>query len=464
MRTITLIFLLFAQWCFSQSIETIDHHGTKTSIEHLLQQYIQINSLSGEEKEAGDFLKKICKENGLYISDFGNTNGNYNFAASAYPLDSNKPNIVFLHHLDVVPETGTNNSVYPGQIKDDIIFGRGAIDNKGVGLMQLFSIIHTAKSHSDNEQNYNITFLAVSCEETQCEGGVSYVIDNHLNELNPAVIIGEGPSELTAIIGGEFKNSIFGVSVAHKRPFWLRLELEVETIGHGSITPISYANRDMVEALDKLTKKKAKIYFTDLNTGILKGLGYHKKGFEKLALTNPNLFKSLLTPKLRKQPELLALFTNTITLTNISSNNEIHNIIPTKTVALLDCRLLPETDEKEFLKMTKQLLDNDDIKITVVKNMPRTIPSDPDSQYFKKYKEAIKKYNPTSEIIPILVPNVNDLGAFRAKGIPSYGSIPVHLTRYELESIHNLNEHISIPLLYDGAKTYLNFIERMQGI
>ncbi|MDT0553869.1 M20/M25/M40 family metallo-hydrolase [Urechidicola vernalis] len=463
MRTITLIFLLFVHWCFSQSIETIDHHGAKISMEHLLQQYIQINSVSGEEKEAGDFLKKICKENGLHISDFGNTNGNYNFAASVYPLNSNKPNIVFLHHLDVVPETGSNNSVYPGQIKDDKIFGRGAIDNKGVGLMQLFSIIHSAKSHFDNEQNYNVTFLAVSCEETQCEGGVSYVIDNHLNELNPAVIIGEGPSELTAIIGGEFKNPIFGISVAHKRPFWLKLELEVETIGHGSITPISYANKDMVEALDKLTKKKSKIYFTDLNTGILKALGYHKKGFEKLALTNPNLFKSLLFPKLRKQPELLALFTNTITLTNISSNNEIHNIIPTKTIAFLDCRLLPETDEKEFLKMIKKLLDNDDIKITVVKNMPRIIPSDPDSQYFKKYKEAIKHYNPTSEIIPILVPNVNDLGAFRAKGISSYGSIPVHLTRHELESIHNLNEHISIPLLYDGAKTYLNFIEKMQG-
>ena len=35
-------------------------------MEHLLQKYIQIKSLSGEEKEAGDFLKNVCKENGLF--------------------------------------------------------------------------------------------------------------------------------------------------------------------------------------------------------------------------------------------------------------------------------------------------------------------------------------------------------------------------------------------------------------
>ena len=96
--------------------------------------------------------------------------------------------------------------------------------------------------------------------------------------------------------------------------------------------------------------------------------------------------------------------------------------------------------------------------------MARSEPSDPDSQYFINFKKAIQTFNPTTEILPILIPNINDLGVFRAKGIPSYASIPVNLSRHELECIHNLNEHISIPLLYDGANTYLNFINRMQAI
>ena len=465
MHKTTLIFLLIFQWSFSQTVETINHHGTPISMERLLQKYIQIKSISGEEKEAGDFLKNVCKENGLFISDFGVKNGNYNFAASIFPLNTQKPNIVFLHHLDVVPEINGDNSVpYSGEIKNDKIYGRGAVDNKGVGLMQLFGIIHSINSETLIEDNYNVTFLAVSCEETQCSGGASYVINNHLNELNPTVIIGEGPSELTTLIGGEFNNPIFGVSVAHKRSFWLELKLEVETIGHSSITPLSYANQDMVKSLNKLTKKKNKIHFTDLNTGVLKAIGNHKKGMEKLVLTNPKLFKSVIKSKLRKKPELLALFTNTITLTSISSNSDVHNMIPSTATATLDCRLLPQTDEGEFLRMIKKRLDNDAIKVTIVKKMNKSTPSETDSQYFVNFKKAIQTFNPTTEILPILIPNINDLGMFRAKGIPSYASIPVNLSRHELECIHNLNEHISIPLLYDGANTYLNFINRMQAI
>ena len=66
--------------------------------------------------------------------------------------------------------------------------------------------------------------------------GVNYVIDNQLNDLNPAVVIGEGPPGLKGIFEVDTSLALFGVSVAHKRPFWLKLELELPTSGHGSVT------------------------------------------------------------------------------------------------------------------------------------------------------------------------------------------------------------------------------------
>ena len=460
---VILIFIFFSHYGFAQKIDQIKHNGSSISIENLLQNYLQILSVSGNEKESGDFLKDICKENGLYISDFGKENGSYNFAASILPLSSKKPNIIFLNHLDVVPELeDSDESSTRGYIKDGIIYGRGAIDNKGAAMMQLYSIIHILNHKNLKNSKYNITFLSVSCEETQCDGGVKYVIDHYIDLLNPAVVIGEGPSELTTLIGGEFKHPIFGISVAHKRSYWLNLELNSNNSSHGSVTPLNYSNKELVASLNKLTKKKNKAIFNDLNTGLLKALAEHKKGIEKMILKHPKLFKPILIPQLRKQPELFALFSNTITLTNIYTNSDAYNEIASKTVAFLDCRLLPDTDEKKFLGLLRKRLNNDAIKITIINQMPSSEPSRVNNIFYKNLSTSILDKFTKSTTLPLLMPNINDLGAFRAKNIPAYASIPVYLTKDQVESIHGENEHISIEALYTGAEVYYNFLSKME--
>lgn len=478
MKKFALLILFFCNITFSQDIyqgkgdvantvvteekNIIGWNNTFISVETLLQKYIQIPSDSGDEKNAGEFIKAVCKENGFHIADFGTENGNYNFAASLYPLEVKKPNIIFLNHIDCVPANTDSLSVAnSGKIINGEIFGRGAIDNKGASAMQLLAMLKYLNA-PDVKETYNVTFLAVSCEESQCNGGIAYVIDNYLDLLNPAVVIGEGPSEITSILEGEFKHPIFAVSVAHKRAFWLHLNLEVTTSGHGSVTPLRYSNKEMVSALDRVLKKKNKAVFNDLNRNILKSLAEHKSGLEKLVLKNPKLFKPLLVPQLRKQPELFAIFSNTITLTNLENNNSTYNKIPSKVEAFLDCRLLPSTDENEFLSQLKKRLNNDAITITVTESMPRTNPSTTENIYYKNYKKAITEKNSKAVVLPILLPNVNDLGAFRAKGIPGYASIPVYLSREEVESIHNNNEHIHVSSLYDGAAIYYRFLQLMQ--
>jgi len=461
---VILIFIFFSHYGFAQKIDQIKYKGSSISIENLLQKYLQILSVSGNEKEAGDFLKDICKENDLYISDFGKENGTYNFAASVLPLSSKKPNIIFLNHLDVVPEIeGSDESFTRGSIDDGIIYGRGAIDNKGAAMMQLYSIIQILNHKDLQNSKYNITFLSVSCEETQCDGGVKYVIDHYFDLLNPAVVIGEGPSELTTLIGGGFKHPIFGISVAHKRSLWLNLELDSNNSSHGSVTPLNYSNKDLVASLNKLTKKKNKAIFNDLNTGLLKALADHKKGIEKMILKHPKLFKPILIPQLRKQPELFALFSNTITLTNIYTNSDAYNEIASKTMAFLDCRLLPDTDEEKFLELLRKRLNNDAIKITVINQMPSSVPSNTNSIFYKNLSTSILDKFPNSTTLPMLMPNINDLGAFRAKNIPAYASIPVYLTKDQVESIHGKNEHISIKALYTGAEVYYNFLSKMES-
>ena len=451
-----MILLLSHLLAFSQKIELASMEGPSYTMEDILQHYIRIPSDSGEEKEAGDYLKAICKANGLYISDFGHEDGNYNFAASLFPLESGKPNIIFLNHIDVVPENKDSDLPYSGEIKEGKIFGRGAIDNKGAAIQQLYAMLLALRRENIANSPFNITFLAVSCEETQCTGGISYVIDNYFETLNPAVVIGEGPTEITSLIEGEFRQPIFGISVAHKRAFWLELKLEFSTNGHGSVTPLEYANKQMVESLHNLTRKKQKAVFTDVNTRFLKEMAVHRKGVEKFLLKHPRFFKPLLVPQLRKQPELFSIFSNTITLTDVHTNSEA-----TTTTAHLDCRLLPETDEQEFLRDLKKRLNNEDIQISIVESLNRSVPSGIDNIYYRNLRDAILEKYPTATTMNLLMPNINDLGAFRTRGIPAYGNFPIYLDKEEAESIHGKNEHISIDALYSGAEVYYIFIKKM---
>ena len=133
----------------------------------------------------------------------GEANGNFNFAASLFPLESKKPNIILLNHIDTVSEGAEVEWQYPpysGKITDKDIWGRGAYDNKGAAVMQLFSLLKIKESIGNFNSSYNITLLSVSCEETQCPGGINFVIDNYFDLLNPVLVLGEGPPALKNII------------------------------------------------------------------------------------------------------------------------------------------------------------------------------------------------------------------------------------------------------------------------
>ncbi|MCP9237843.1 M20/M25/M40 family metallo-hydrolase [Lewinella sp. JB7] len=445
----------------TDSLPSLMHRERTTSIVRVLSEYIQHPSESGNERRAGEFLRELCRENGLHITQMGDENGNFNFAASIRPLHLNLPNIIFLNHIDVVPPgdpAAWTHHPYSGQVTDTEVWGRGAFDNKGAGMMQLAGISAIREQYEHAEVPYNVTFLAVSCEETQCEGGARYVVRHHLTELNPAVVIGEGPPALRGVLQRYPERDIFGISVAHKRALWIKLESTVHTSGHGSITPIKYSNKEMVRSLHQLLRRKQPAIFTDLNVDILRQLGTLEQGITGFVLRHPRLFRGLIVPKLRKQPEIFALFSNTITLTDLDNHNGVVNVVPTSTAALLDCRLLPHASSEKFLARLRRKLRNDSIKLTVIKEMPEMDPSTEHTVFYRLLAATILERYPDSHVSKIFVPNFSDDGIFRSHGIPAYSSIPVKIDRSYLEHLHNVDERIPISILAEGSAAYAAFV------
>lgn len=114
----------------------------------------------------------------------------------AIPKDGlNNDTILFVGHTDVVPANADEwqHPPFKAEIKNNILYGRGAVDMKS----SIAAMLAVVAEHHKNNQNPNIAFLITSNEEGETNFGIEYVLNHHRNLLGNVkkVLIGEPTSE-----------------------------------------------------------------------------------------------------------------------------------------------------------------------------------------------------------------------------------------------------------------------------
>ncbi|MFN5416349.1 MAG: M20/M25/M40 family metallo-hydrolase [Flavobacteriia bacterium] len=436
------------------------------SPEKLLQKLIQFKAISGKEKDIAIFLMNFCKENGLYIKSFNANDSAYNFTASLLPLEVNKSNIIYTSHLDVVDASDTSAWSYPpfeAKIISDTLYGRGSIDCLGLAVMQIFSILEFKKTNSSENLPYNFTFLAVCGEEINGKEGAQFIVENHLKELNPVAVFGEGGSGLTNLVPSKPELEIFGISVAEKSSLWLRLEVNGKTHGHGSVPPDLYASKRLLKSLINLLDQKQELKFSKLSRKMFRELGKLEGGLKGFVIKHINwdILYPFVKKYLREGEIFHVLVENTFVITDLGTiNSKASNQIASGAYAVLDCRLLPGTDIKKFMRKVQFALGMK-VDVSIISDSPNSIPSEI-TPFFENMQLALKNIYPKSISTPILFPASTDNNFFRQKNIPTYGIIPCVLSREALNGVHGTNEFILIKDLKKGIEVYKNFIEISQ--
>lgn len=430
--------------------------------EQLLIELIQFKAHSGEEKKIGAFLMSFCSKNGLFVTDFSPNDSAINFSASLFPLELKKPNIILTSHLDVVPVVDTflwKHPPYSGKLIQDTIFGRGAIDCLGLAVMQIYSMLSYIEIVKNQNLPYNITFLAVSGEETNSKLGAKYIADSFLTELNPIVVFGEGGSGMNHLIPSKPELEIFGISVAEKSSLWLRLEVNKKTHGHGSVPPDLYANKRLIKSLINLLDQKKEIKFSKTSRKMFREFGKLEGGVKGFVIKHINwtIFWPLVKRHFKEGEIFNVLVKNTFVITEMGTiNSKANNQISNGAYAVLDCRLLPGTDKKKFIRRV-QFAVGQKVDVEVISESPNCQGSEI-TPYFERMKKALTTVYPQSITTPILLPASTDNNFFRLAGIPTYGIIPCILSRRALEGIHGVDEFLTIQDLNKGIEAYKKFI------
>lgn len=432
----------------------------------VLSKYIQIPSEQYKEKKAGLFLLEECRKKGLVTEILTPEDTAFNFIASIYPLTDNKPNIIFLNHIDVVSPGDTTRWKYPaysGKISDGVIWGRGAIDDKGMAVAQLFAMAKFRQQCEKQELPFNVSMLCVAGEETDGFTGAQQVTERFMDKLNPYLVLGEGGSGVRGLIRSDPQKIVYGVSTAEKTKLILHLEMHLPSSGHGSVPPKEYAMKEMIFALEKLLKKKPEVQYKSISVRALKLLGKHEKGIKGFVQRNFTFifFKPLVKKQIEKDPVLLSFFANTITFTDLITPESSDNQISQTVKATFDCRLLPGTNTDRFVRSVNRWVKDPRVDVQVIYEV-RSAPRTDDPELFKVVSNSLTDISPGSVVVPMIFPATTDNNFFRELDIPVFGIFPACFTEAEISSIHNLDEHIHIERLEQSINTYVRFLENMQ--
>lgn len=451
--------LVFYQISFSKSFA---QNTQEPEFVKILTEYIQFPSLAYKEKEAGEYFLNKCKEKGLVTEVLTNEDTAFNFVASYYPLSSNKPNVIFLNHIDVVSPGDTSLWMvdpFSGIVKDSMIWGRGAIDNKGMAVAQLLAMAKLKEENKGNVLPFNVSILCVAGEETDGKRGAQIVVDHFLKKLNPLIILGEGGSGMKGLIESCPDKAVFGISTTEKSKLVLNLTMEIPSSGHGSVPPDEYAVKEMVFALNKLLKDKNKIHYSRLSVRAMKELGKHEKGLKGFIQRHFTFiaFRPLVKREIRKDPMLTSFFSNTIALTNLKLPVADENQISQSITATVDCRLLPSQSIDGFKKKLRRRLGDRRIVLQTVTDVGGAIKTK-NGKYYKFLEHSIKKVFNEPVVVEIIFPATTDNELFRKRGVPVIGGFPACFSEEELTSIHNVNERIHFNSMNNAIKVYTEFL------
>ncbi len=435
----------------------IDWDAITEEATHLLSEFIRIDTSNppGREKAACDWLASIFEREGIGEIAFYDASDASEHGAERMNMtatmrgDGSKQPLILLSHTDVVPVERQYWTFEPfsGAVTDGVIYGRGALDMKSMGIMELMAML-IIKRHAVPHTR-DIVYMALADEEAGGRWGIDWVEAHHPELLDAEYVINEGGWGNVEVFGT--RRPAFNCSISEKGPHWLKLTAEGRP-GHGSVPHPDNALERLVRALYKIQQwarpvnvvPELREYFDRLHRAqILQGDG-SQDAMERLADAN------LLAR---------AILTNTVSTTSAHSGFK-HNVIPGIAEATLDCRLLPGTDADAFTEELRAVVDDPKVRIEAIFSSS-TLSSPTQTELFGIIEDTVHDYVEEALVLPSVSAGFTDSRVFRKHGVTSYGFIPVLLEMNEAATIHGHDERISVENLRLGCQILFETVRRL---
>lgn len=443
---------------------TPDWNALRDEAVQILREYLRIDTSNppGNELATAQFLERILEKEGIeaqILDEAALGPGRANLYARLKGNGTKKA-IALVHHMDVVPADTRYWSVDPfsGELKDGYVWGRGALDMRGTGIVHLVTLL--AIKRSGIPLNRDIVFVANADEELGSTGAKVFV-KNHADLMQDVeYVLTEGAGNPIQ----EGKLLYYGVGVSEKRTFWHKLTVK-GIPGHGSRPTRTNPVPRLVAALNRLGTYETPIHLTPAVARYFKAIAGNYTGQERAWMEDAAA--ALGDPKGREwmldDPDRNAMLRNTITPTVLTGSNKT-NVIPAEASAEVDIRLLPDQDAAAVLAELKRVVGD-----TAVVWTPLAAPNPPldnpiDTDLFRAIERAAKARDPGTAITPLMSTGGTDRPHYRSLGIVTYG---LGLFKVDTEEsrrgVHGNDERVSVENIGFGLRFLWDVLRAVDG-
>jgi acetylornithine deacetylase/succinyl-diaminopimelate desuccinylase-like protein len=417
----------------------------------LLSRYIQVDTSNppGRERAACEFLGAVLTAEGVDYQLYDAGGEDRVSLRAVLKGDGSARPLMLLNHTDVVPVERQYWDVDPfgGIVKDGCIWGRGALDMKGLGVAELLAFLLLKRQGVPLKRD--LVFFAVADEEAGGQYGIEWLERHHPESLVAEFVINEGGGGITELFGVE--RPVFTVAVAEKGPLWLKLSAEGQP-GHGSMPHDD-------NALDRLVRALYKIQTWRREMSVSPVLNEYFGRLQRAGVFRGDATVDALRRDAESDPRIRALLQNTISATTIGAGIK-HNVIPARAEATLDCRLLPGVHPDDFTRELERVID--DPKVTVERVFAGWSDANPfDTELFAVIEDVVREHVEDAVVAPGMTVGFTDSRVFRNRGVISYG-FSGELNRPEYaRTFHGHNERIGLDSLRLGCQMVYEVTRRM---
>ena len=401
------------------------------------------------ERRAAEYVAGLIEEVGLATTVLESAPGRANVFARIEGTDPSADALLVHGHLDVVPAIAADWSVDPfgGEIRDGMIWGRGAVDMKDMDAMMISVLRHMVRT--GDRPRRDIVFGFFADEEAGMVYGSHWIAEHHRGLFDGVTDAISEVGGYSATIGGR---RAYLLQTAEKGLMWLRLNAQ-GTAGHGSqinddnpVTRLSRALANIGEHQWPVELTKTTRAFLDSVTE-LTGVEFDPQNPQRLLAELGSVARFVG-----------ATLQTTANPTMLEAGYKV-NVIPGSAQAGLDVRYLPGQREIVLAKLAELAGDgvsfefeSDDIALEVPFS----------GTVVDAMVDALHAEDPEAVVLPYMLSGGTDNKSLDPLGITGYVFVPLRLSD-ELDfpsMFHGVDERVPTDSLEFGSRVLHRLLTR----
>ena len=360
---------------------------------------------------------------------------------------ADKKPIVIMGHFDVVPVDPSTLSdwsfpPFDGVVNDDIVWGRGALDDKSAvtGILEAVEYLLS----QGFKPNRDIYFFFGHDEEIGGKQGAA-IAARHLADrgIQLEYVLDEGGFVTQGMMPG-FGLPLAVIGVAEKGYATVKLSVQSEG-GHSSVPPRNTSIGIVSQAIVNLENTPFSPRLVTATENMLMTVGQHMSFSKRLVFANLWLFRPFLIDQLTQSKLTNATIRTTMAATVFNAGDK-ENALPINASAIVNLRLLPGDTIEQVTTHINQAINDERVTVEVIRGGEATPISSTQSIFYKQLIQIIDQVSPEQGlvVVPNLMVGGTDSKHFLNLAENVYRFNGVKINPESFSGFHGTNEYLSV--------------------